>query len=160
VFIEKIPRLQRSRVESANAWFDRHKRLEQRLLVRGVETKRVKIAIIDTGAVFTKSAAHINYDDRIIGFWPANDVSRTEGKVGLDYDGHGTHMASALLRVDPFCHLYVARAFGKRDEQQSREMAEEVQHKVVSVRQVLGPLRNVSLILFLGNPTCNTRLES
>ncbi|KAK4888082.1 hypothetical protein LTR27_012978 [Elasticomyces elasticus] len=124
--------LHRSSVQSAEDWFARFKSLESSLFVKGVETKPVKIAIIDTGAVFTKQTAHNKYDDRIIDFWPTNDTNQTERKVGLDYDGHGTHVASALLSVDPFCHIYVARAFGKRGEQQGREMAEEVQHKVVS----------------------------
>ncbi|KAK3613400.1 hypothetical protein LTR56_027907 [Elasticomyces elasticus] len=117
---------------SAERWFEDFKTLESKLQVEGVDSEPVKVAIIDTGAVFTKRRAHVEYDDRIKGFWPDDDRDQLgrPHHIGRDDDGHGTHVASALLNVNPFCHVYIARAFHSRSEQLGSQMAEEVQQRV------------------------------
>ncbi|KAI1111129.1 hypothetical protein F5Y14DRAFT_328140 [Nemania sp. NC0429] len=72
---------------------------------------RVRIAVLDTGIdlehpKLSRSKARI-MDCRS---WVADDPS-----IG-DVCGHGTHIASVLLKMAPWAHLYVARVFKDGDD--------------------------------------------
>jgi hypothetical protein len=104
----------------------------------------------------------VTYEGRIKGFWPAKDVGQQNQREGFykDTDGHGTSVASALLNVDPFCHVYIARAFTSRNEQQGLQMSGEVEENVAKVWQVFETLVCALLIFYSGNQTCSTPMES
>jgi Subtilase family len=97
----------------AKLWFKSFTDRTQILLKarRGQADERVRIALLDTGIDLdhpgiAKSKA------RILGCrsWVAGDSSMS------DTCGHGTHIASVILRMAPWAHLYVARVFRNEDE--------------------------------------------
>ncbi|KAJ6031362.1 hypothetical protein N7540_002094 [Penicillium herquei] len=113
----------------AAEWFDWHNdavlRIEK-LRMNVPDSKRVKVAILDTGI-------DLSYDQQLI----YDEYSRMQYKSWVDSDpewkdenGHGTHLATLLLRVAPNAIVHVARVF-KKDRQMldsAQQIAEAIQH--------------------------------
>ena len=76
-----------------------------------------------------------------------------------DIDGHGTHSVSTLLRVDPFCKVYVAKAFQDRDQKQGAAMEEEVQERVANVRSMSPRCPASNILIVLGDQILHPQME-
>lgn len=87
----------------------------------GFSTEPVRVAIIDTGAFFRPKIRRLcgNRLKEVRSF-----VSMESGESGAlrhdgeDADGHGTHVTSVLMDVDPFSDVYVAKVFESKHQKQ------------------------------------------
>ncbi|KAI1746884.1 subtilisin-like protein [Xylaria castorea] len=90
--------------------------LSPRSLLSGQPDKRIKVAIIDNGAdkirasvgeMIAKGISYVTADrfgsDRILPWWMVSD-------------SHGTHMASLIGQINPYCRLYIARVGKGRND--------------------------------------------
>lgn len=105
--------------DSSDQWFESLSTDAHALLNYKNPHARVKIAILDTGIDGTHPA--FTEEKRIKGYrsWVdpvAESKTRSSGfqasvlqDLCVDENGHGTHAADLLLRVDPLASLYVAR---------------------------------------------------
>lgn len=99
----------------------------------------VRVAIIDTGAIFNRKTAIMTYDDRIkeyrtwVGAGSSSDGER-EPTQGKDDDGHGTFVTSVLLDVDPFCEVYIARISETREALTDLGTQVPIQSRIANVR--------------------------
>ncbi|KAJ5613658.1 hypothetical protein N7528_007312 [Penicillium herquei] len=113
----------------AAEWFDWHNdallRIEE-LRSTVPDSKRIKIAILDTGIELTSDEREI-YDSH----------SRIQYKSWIDSDpewkdeaGHGTHLATLLLRIAPNAIVHVARVFKKQRQclDSTSRIAEAIEH--------------------------------
>ena len=106
-------------------------------------TKAVKIAVLDTGAKFTKAILQNHYDNRVreIRKWHLASASAQIPDSGIhipdgdDEDGHGTHSTSLVLNAtqNTDCLVYVAKVFGSKQDKQYGE--------VESVTEGIGKVR-------------------
>jgi hypothetical protein len=125
-------------ISSAKAWLNRFGTFRRDLFLQvqnDTAVKPLKIAVIDTGAWFDKKTLVKQYDNRVAGFWPCTAAEEAKAPVCMqsDLDGHGTSVASVLLDIDQNCHVYVYKAFNKKDEQQGEDLADRVQADVLEV---------------------------
>ena len=120
--------------DAAGTWFNVLRRDVHSSL--GQHSDLVRVAIIDTGAVFDKKTMMI-YGSRVkevrswVGLHGNKDgLWRPDGE---DTDGHGTHATSVFLEVDPYSEVYVAKVFDSRDEKQGIAMQTKVQTRIANV---------------------------
>ncbi|KAJ5710928.1 hypothetical protein N7488_005084 [Penicillium malachiteum] len=113
----------------AAEWFDWHNdallRIEE-LRSTVPDSKRIKIAILDTGIELTSDEKGIYDSD-----------SRIQYKSWIDSDpewkdeaGHGTHLATLLLRIAPNAIAHVARVFKKQRQclDSTSRITEAIEH--------------------------------
>ncbi|KAJ5738447.1 hypothetical protein N7493_001602 [Penicillium malachiteum] len=113
----------------AAEWFDWHNgallRIEE-LRSSVPDSKRIKIAILDSGIDLTSDEKEIyDYDSRMkYKSWIDSDP---EWK---DEVGHGTHLATLLLRIAPNAIVHVARVFKQQRQglDSAPLIAEAIQH--------------------------------
>jgi subtilisin family serine protease len=89
-------------------WFERLQDLVHKLLPHPpTDTRRVKIAILDSGVDLTHPTIVCN-KQRIMAkrSFLMQDSPREQAK---DMIGHGTHILGLLLKVAPYADIYVAR---------------------------------------------------
>ncbi|KFG83178.1 hypothetical protein MANI_002863 [Metarhizium anisopliae] len=82
----------------------------------GQQVRRVKVALLDTGVDLKHSYFDNQYPDgqiKSIRSW-IGGKDGVEDKDGGDFSGHGTFIASILLKYGPNIDLYVARVAGTR----------------------------------------------
>jgi hypothetical protein len=93
------------RAAHADNWFKLYRANVRPLLPRlSNSSKRVKIAILDTGIDLEEDVVS-SHHQRIL----KNESFLVDDSSTEDLDGHGTHTAGLILRVAPNAALYVAR---------------------------------------------------
>ena len=75
-----------------------------------LKSRRVKIAVIDTGVSLSHGGIQAAYQKRRIRKEWCRSWVGSPSDIG-DHDGHGTHMAHLLHRVAPEADIYVAKVF-------------------------------------------------
>lgn len=89
----------------ADRWFETFEMETMDLVKSRSDTKRVKIAILDTGVDIThpylaEKAGSVIHSNS----WPTNTASDFS-----DTKGHGTHVAGLILKLAPGAELYIAK---------------------------------------------------
>lgn len=101
-------------------WFARFQGLEALFPLRQLEpgdTRRVRIAIIDTGI----DMGHVDIQAAAVNGQIAKVCDWVDGREGVedenigDASGHGTHIASVILNMAPHVDLYIARVTKRRE---------------------------------------------
>jgi subtilisin family serine protease len=94
----------------ADEWFDKRLRVvhEAIELVRKEDDRQVRVAILDTGIDSTHADFNLT-ESQLEAL-----KSRSKGFPGIldplkDGHGHGTHVASVLLKTAPHARIYLAR---------------------------------------------------
>jgi len=99
-----------SRARRADRWFQLLETLVHRRIFkdRKNKSKRVRVAILDTGVDCTHPTIRTARDnDTIVGWFP--DRSNPQFDPLCDQYGHGTHGTSVLMKIAPNAEIYVAR---------------------------------------------------
>jgi subtilisin family serine protease len=123
----------------AEDWFANNKRVHRYVEQVRKLGKRIKIAILDSGI----DSRHTEMAQNIVQPCPVNCTKETKAKIKSENDlraikgwqgfpstldpcqdrlGHGTHIASVILKTAPHAALYIARIF--RDDAQMCELNE------------------------------------
>ena len=77
------------------------------------DAQRVRVAILDTGVHAKHPSIKIEIERKRIRHWKG--FPETFNPL-LDQSGHGTHVASVLLRTAPRAILYIARVADDREK--------------------------------------------
>ncbi|KAK3629307.1 hypothetical protein LTR56_013034 [Elasticomyces elasticus] len=106
----------------AKKWMQRIARLNtelERVARRTPGSKRVKIAVLDTGCDDASGSGFFETRrDRLVGWKDFIDA----GAAWQDFDGHGTKMVSLIMRMAPQANIFVARV-ARNSEELRRDQA-------------------------------------
>ena len=141
------------RDDSGEDWFSNEEKLQRvHSCVAQVRKlgRRIKIAILDSGI----DSSHTEIAQNIVQPWPDHCTSETKAKIKAENDcraikkwqgfphtldprqdalGHGTHIASVILKTAPYAALYIARIFNDHGQMCELDELEKVQIRAIYV---------------------------
>jgi Subtilase family len=90
----------------------------------------VKIAILDTGIQLSDQQMDIYLEERKIKYKSWVDEEKEGHEIWRDAVGHGTHLATLLVKVAPFATIHMARVFRNRRPNMKTEFGNVAQVRI------------------------------
>jgi len=112
----------------------------EELLPEVPQSSRIKIAVLDTGFQLSKAASE-NFEEQgriraaeshsFISSAVPSELAQSQWR--LDKDGHGTNVATIVLKVCPMADVHVAQVFRTRKDLENPRLGAQIYANVANV---------------------------